>query len=81
MANAVQDIRAVFKAAEKKLTLADIKALKPELQSNQISMALCYFMRQRYVTREQIDAQNAQGRKKIWLYSYHNEKLPQPETV
>jgi len=53
----------------------------PELKASQISMALCYFMRQRYMTREQIKNEQSRGRKNVWLYHYHAEKLPKYQPI
>lgn len=78
MANAVVRIREVFKAKQKPLTLADIAIELPDLKANQISMAMCYFRKQRYASREQIKSEKAKGRKQVWLYTLHNAKLPKP---
>jgi hypothetical protein len=44
-------------------------------------MGLCYFMRQRYMTREPIKNEQSRGRKTVWLYTYHLTKLPKPEII
>lgn len=76
MSNAATKVREVFKAAEGPLTLTDIRCAMPDLKSSQISMALCYFMRQRYMTRQQIPNDQSVGRKKVWLYTFHETRLP-----
>jgi predicted transcriptional regulator len=81
MANAVVRIREVFKAAQKPLTLAEIVIALPDLKSNQVSMALCYFRKQRYVSREQIKSEKTKGRKQVWLYTFSDVKLPKPVKV
>jgi predicted transcriptional regulator len=81
MANAASKVRDVFKAAQCELTLAEIREAMPELKSNEVSMALCYFRKQRYVTRRQIDNKSSKGRKAVWLYTYHDARLPKPEPV
>lgn len=70
MANATRNIRAVFLDAQKPLTLTDIKTAMPDLKSNQISMALCYFIKKGELTREQVQNQQSKGRKNVWLYTY-----------
>lgn len=81
MANAASKIKQIFQSANGPLTLTDIRQALPELKSSQISMALCYFMRQRYMTREQIKNEQSRGRKNVWLYTYYTEKLPKPATI
>lgn len=76
MSNAVRKVRDVFRAAQCPLTLVEINEAMPELKPNQISMALCYFLKQRYVTREPVKNENTRGRKMVWLYTYHQLKLP-----
>ena len=78
MANAVIRIREVFKQAQQPLTMADINIALPDLKASQISMALCYFRKQRYVSREQVKNEKDKGRKQVWLYTFHNAKLPKP---
>lgn len=76
MANAVRKVREVFRAARCPLTLAEINEAMPELKPSQISMALCYFRRQRYLSREQVKNENTKGRKTIWMYTFHENRLP-----
>ena len=79
MSNSVANIRKIFVDAGTPLTLPEINAIRPELLPSQISMALCYLMKQRYVTREQIPNQNKRGRKNVWSYTYHEVRLPENE--
>ena len=76
MANAVSKIRDIFGSYDGKMTLTDIRQALPELKSSQISMALCYFIRQRYMTREEVTNEKSSGRKKVWIYTYHPVRLP-----
>lgn len=76
MANAVSKIRDIFSSYDGTMTLTDIRQALPELKSSQISMALCYFMRQRYMTREEIANDKTSGRKKVFVYKYHPVRLP-----
>lgn len=76
MSNAVRKVRDVFRAAQCPLTLVEINEAMPELKPNQISMALCYFLKQRYVTRKQVKNENTKGRRNIWMYTYSEVKLP-----
>jgi hypothetical protein len=72
---AVTKIRALFRNANKPLCITDIREAIPELKPSQISMTLCYFMRQRYVIRESIDNPRPKERKKIWLYTYSDQRF------
>jgi hypothetical protein len=74
MSNAAVKVREVLKASETPLTLTQIKAATPDLQSNEISMALCYLRRQRYLTRELVPNTEI-GRKSVWQYRYHPQRL------
>jgi hypothetical protein len=79
--NAVAKVKAIFKAHQSTLTLAQIKEQAIELKSNEISMALCYLMRQRYATRTQIENSVKKMRKSVWLYTFYENKLPKEENV
>lgn len=76
MANASAKVRKVFQDLCVPLTLNKIKAHAPDLRASEISMALRYLQRQRFLTRQQVDNENQMGRKKVWLYQYHPERLP-----
>lgn len=78
MANAAIRVRDVFKTAQQPLTLADINTALPDLKPSEVSMALCYFRKQRYISREQIKNEKNKGRKQVWLYTFHDVKLPKP---
>jgi hypothetical protein len=73
--NSIVNIRNVFRQKNKPLTLADIKAELPELKSSTISMALCYFLKSRYVIREKITNTNPKHIRNVWLYSYSESKF------
>jgi len=81
MSNAAVRVRDVFKAAQQPLTLADINNALPDLKPSQVSMALCYFRKQRYVSREQVKNEKNKGRKQVWLYTFYDVKLPKPIEV
>jgi hypothetical protein len=74
MANAVTKIRNLFELTQRPMTLTEVKQSQPDLKASQISMAMCYFMKQRYMTREPIKNEMARGRKSVWLYTYYKEK-------
>jgi hypothetical protein len=79
MPNAAVKVRQAFETAKKPLTLSEIKTYTNDLERNEISMALCYLRRQRYVSRSLIENPNTginTGRNSIWLYEYHQTKLP-----
>jgi hypothetical protein len=73
---AVSTLRALFTKENKPLTLYDLTQ-KSGLLSNEVSMALCYLLRQRYVTRKEISNDNWKiGRKTVYSYTYSPVKLP-----
>jgi hypothetical protein len=76
MSNAATKVREVFELTKRPMTLTDLRNARPDLKPSQISMALCYYMRQRYMTREQIANEQSVGRKKVWLYTFYQIKLP-----
>lgn len=73
MANAAKKVRD-YLTDNQIGTFKEIRARLADLRPAEISMALCYLTRQRYVSRIQIDGQGM-GRKKVWKYEYHAEKL------
>lgn len=79
--NAVAKVKAIFRASQKPLTLAQIKEKTIDLKSNEISMALCYLVRQRYATRTQIENTAKKMRKMVWLYTFYETKQPKEENV
>ena len=50
MANARVKVRQVFQDISPVLTLSQIREHLPELKSSEVSMALCYLMRMRYLS-------------------------------
>lgn len=72
--NALVKVRAVFLHEEMPLTMA-VLAQKTNLKSSQVSMALCHLRKQRYVTRTLIANYAARGRKSVWAYSYHPNRV------
>lgn len=71
---AVTKIRNLFRERARPLSITEIREALPDLKANQISMTLCYFMRQRYVQREQIDNPRPKERKKVWVYTYSDKR-------
>ena len=76
MANAATKVRDIFQLTQRPMTLTEIRQAQPDLKASQISMALCYFMKQRYMTREQVQNDQSRGRKQVWKYTYSDIKLP-----
>ena len=74
MANAANKVRAEF-VKHSTLTLTQIKAYVPDLEKNEISMALCYLMRQKYLSRKPINNTLEKQRKEVWEYTYHANKI------
>jgi len=72
---AANKVHQILKDSSGKMTLAEIQKIAETLQASEISMALCYLMRQRYLSRELVE-NTSKGRKQIWLYTYHAERLP-----
>ena len=80
MANAAKKIRQTFIDRQSSLTLKDIRFENAELKPNEISMALCYFMKNRHLSRTLVESQS-KGRKQVWLYTYHEQKLPKDQNA
>jgi len=72
--NAAAKTRKCFIDNERKLTLSDIKVITG-LAAPAVSMSVNYLLRQKYLTREQIDNPSPFGRRKVWLYQYHPQRL------
>lgn len=73
MANAANKVRAEF-VKHGTLTLTQIKTFVPDLKKNEISMALCYLIRQRYLSRKPVANTLLKQRKEVWEYTYHPNK-------
>lgn len=76
VSQAVTKIKQSFINSERPLTITDIRTIYPELKASQISMSLCYLMRARWVTRDQVESGIKRGHKMIWRYTYHSDRLP-----
>ena len=76
MPNASTTVRTMFEAQDKPLTMTDILPLVPSLKKNEVSMALCYLIKMRYLSREKVERTGTKGRKEVWQYSFHRERLP-----
>lgn len=81
----VTQVKKVFMDRKEPLTLSDLGKECLGIYPNQLSSALCYLMRARWVTREKRENPDNRGHKTIWVYTYHPERLPklvsQPKTV
>ena len=71
---AASKVRALFIEEQVPLTLYDI-AVKTDLKAPQISMALCYLRRQRYLSRTLVNNSHTKGRKEVWQYEYHPSRI------
>jgi hypothetical protein len=76
ISNAVTKIKAAFSSSEQQLTITQLKLIYPELKASQISMSLCYLMRARWLTRDQVESNLKRGHKMIYRYTYHKDRLP-----
>lgn len=72
--NALIKVRAVFLKEDMPFTLSAI-AQKTGLKSPEVSMALCHLRKQRYVTRTLIANHSGKGRKSVWAYYYHPNRI------
>jgi len=72
--NALVKVRALFVSEKNALTLSFI-AQKTGLKPSSVSMALLHLLKQRYVTRQLIPNYTFKGRKEVWLYQYHSNKV------
>lgn len=77
MPNAVSKIKQVFIEKNQPLTLAEIKEKTPDLKPSEISMALCYFHKNGYVTRQRIANKKQLARKTIYEYTYKQDRAVQ----
>lgn len=74
--NGLVKVRKAFIDENAPMTLSVISQ-KTGLKSSSISMALLHLLKQGYVTRKQ--TQNLiNGRKMVWLYQYHYERIKFP---
>lgn len=81
MPNATSTLRSIF-AKQMPLTMPEILELAPDLKKNEVSMALCYLMKQGYLSREKVDRKSTKGRKEIWQYTFlENRVMPSKEPV
>lgn len=76
MSNATKKVRTIMQENASVNTLTDLRRVLPDLKASEISMALCYLMKQRYLTRMEIENTASKGRKKVWRYQYHAERVP-----
>ena len=77
MGNAASKIRALLRERQGEITLTQIEKIT-DLKANEISMALCYLLKQRYVTRIKVKSNSIRGRKEVWSYTYHKVRMSVP---
>lgn len=75
--NAVRRVRMAFDKAGAPQTLLNIQT-ETGLNASEVSMALCYLKKYRFVTREMIDNPTGKGRPQVWLYTYFPKKTETP---
>lgn len=75
--NAVSRVRKAFEKALAPQTLLNIQT-ETGLNASEVSMALCYLKKYRFVTREMIDNPTGKGRPQVWLYTYFPKKTENP---
>ena len=80
MANAANKVRQTFLDKGVSQTLQNIRIVNPDLKPNEISMALCYLRKARHLSRDMTESQS-KGRKQVWLYTYHDQKLPKDQNA
>lgn len=71
--NAVSRVRKAFEKALAPQTLLNIQT-ETGLNASEVSMALCYLKKYRFVTREMIDNPTGKGRPQVWIYTYFPKK-------
>jgi hypothetical protein len=76
MSKAATKVKQVLQEHAGQITLAEIQQKLPELKANELSMALCHYRKQGYLTRELVDSDKKLGRKRVWTYTYHTTKQP-----
>lgn len=77
--NSVTEIRNLFRSQQRPMTLRDIRDELPHIPSSAVSMTLCYFLKQRYVVRELIENTTPKERKKVFIYTYSEQRFPKEE--
>ena len=80
MANAANKVRQTFIDKGVSQTLQNIREANPDLKPNEISMALCYLRKARHLSRDLVES-TSKGRKQVWLYTYHQTKLPKDQNA
>lgn len=63
----------IFRESNTPLTMHELLPIA-ELKKNEISMALCYLMKQGYLSREKVERRGTRGRKEIWSYTFHADR-------
>ena len=75
MSGAAVTIRHIFTENHRPFTAGEIGRARPQLKPSEISMALSYLLKQRYVTRTLIPNTHG-GRRLVWQYTYHVSRAP-----
>jgi len=76
MSKAASTVKEVLQNYHGKITLAELASRTPQLKPSEVSMALCYLMKMRHLTRELTDNRTPKSRKQVWLYTYYPVRLP-----
>lgn len=74
MSKAATKVKQVLQEHIGQITLAEIQQKLLELKANELSMALCHYRKQGYLTRELVNSDKKLGRKQVWTYTYHLTK-------
>ena len=80
MGNAASKIRVLLRERQGEITLTQIEKIT-DLKANEISMAMCYLLKQRYVTRIKVKSDAIRGRKEVWSYTYHRIRMSVPAVI
>ena len=67
--NSISRLHKLFKDRQEPLILNDITTAL-NLKPADVSMTLCYFLKQNYCTRKQVRNLGKFGKKFIWQYTY-----------
>jgi hypothetical protein len=74
MPNASSTLMTIFRESSEPLTMHELLPMAESLKKNEISMALCYLLKQGYLSREKVERRGTRGRKEIWLYTFHADR-------
>jgi hypothetical protein len=74
MPNASSTLMTIFRESKEPLTMHELLPLAESLKKSEISMALCYLLKQGYLSREKVERRGTRGRKEIWCYQFHADR-------